>query len=388
MKSLVRPISIAFICFGLWASPLLAQSEPQPAAADKAFNELQAVTASVHPLMNDRARMENMNAAERSALMGGYAEVVIALAEKFLADFPSDPRRGRVIASMLNQQRRFSGEDADARRAAWAKRRVELRDQLLALPDVDAEILGSILEREIYAVTGRRGFSEQPPDLKKATELVELMKNRAASSDRRRFAERSYVELLRRTDPAAAEAHLRSRLAEKEINPNLAAQSEGMLRIMTGFREPLDLKFTAVDGRKVDLADYRGKVVLIDFWATWCVPCMQEMPNVKRVYAKYRDQGFDIIGISLDANPRDPAKPRKHEKTAEQLKEFVGAEGMPWPHHYDGKHWDNEYSRKYALGSIPATFLIGKDGRIYSTENHGEKLEANVKKLLSAQASD
>src|SRR6204780_1062417 len=64
--------------------------------------------------------------------------------------------------------------------------------------------------------------------------------------------------------------------------------------------KPLDLKYTAVDGTKVDLATMRGKVVLVDFWATWCPPCRGEVPNVVAAYKKYHDKGFNIVGISLD----------------------------------------------------------------------------------------
>ena len=361
------------------AGSLFAQG---PSPADKAFAEFLAVASAPYTILNDRPRWEAMSQLQRDALTSAATELLVPLAEKFLADYPADPRRWQAAGAMLRARRIFAGSDAPAQKTAWEKRRVELREQLLAAPDAAEPIVASMLELDIYALTGRRGFSEQPPDLAKAAKLVELMAKRVPQSDRRRFAERHYVEKLMATDPGAGEALLRRRAAEPEINPALAKQAAGMLLAIDGKRAPLELKFTALDGRAVDLADYRGKVVLIDFWATWCVPCMAEMPNVKRVFQAYHDKGFEIIGISLDAAPRDPAKPRTHERTAAQVKEFIVQENMPWPEHYDGKHWDNEFSKRFALGSIPATFLIGKDGRIFSTENHGSHLESNVRKLL------
>lgn len=365
-------------------SNLLAQtgSAPQANPADKAFAELQAVASAPYTVMNDRARYERTTPAERRALADASGLLASALAEKFYEDHPADPRRWQAIAILLRASRNFSGKDAAAQKSAWQQKRESLLQALLAASDVPEQLLASMLEMEVYANSGRRGLSEGPADLAKAAEAVELMAKRVPASDRRRFAERAYYAALNAKDPAAGEALLRKRAAEKDINPELARQAAGMLLAIDGQRTPLELKFTALDGSTVDLANYRGKVVLIDFWATWCVPCMEEMPNVKRVYKAYHDKGFDIIGISLDAAPRDPAKPRKHERTAEQLKEFLANENMPWPQHYDGKHWDNEYSRRFALGSIPATFLIGKDGRIFSTENHGEHLEKNVRHLL------
>ncbi|MDB6115322.1 MAG: Peroxiredoxin [Lacunisphaera sp.] len=353
------------------------------AVADKAFADIQVIANAPNVIANARAHTEPpMSREESKALMAACAELVVPLGEKFLADYPADPRRWKVVAILLYRTPAFTGPDAAAKKEAWEKRRADWHDQLVAAPDADEATVASLLEHDIYAAAGARGFSEQAPDLAKAGALVDLMAQRAPHSDRRRFAERHYLEELAKKDPAAAEARLRRLAAEKEINPALAQQSVGMLLAIDGKRAPLELKFTALDGSAIDLANYRGKVVLVDFWATWCVPCMEEMPNVKRVYQAYHDQGLEIIGVSLDRSPRNPAKPSAFEKTADQLKEFLVKENMPWPEHYDGKWWDNEFSRRFALGSIPASFLIGKDGRIISTENHGEKLEANVRQAL------
>jgi thiol-disulfide isomerase/thioredoxin len=157
--------------------------------------------------------------------------------------------------------------------------------------------------------------------------------------------------------------------------------ASGRLRIVEAMAAPLDLKFTAADGREVDLAQLRGKVVLVDFWATWCVPCLKEMPYVRAAYKKFHARGFEVVGISFDKAPG--AQPRGMERTAAQVDQFARENDMPWPHHYDGKYWDNQFGRRFAISSLPATFLLGKDGRIATTEAHGEKLAVEIERLLS-----
>ncbi len=132
--------------------------------------------------------------------------------------------------------------------------------------------------------------------------------------------------------------------------------------------KPLDIKFTAVDGTKVDLTSLKGKVVLIDFWATWCPPCREEVPNVVAAYKKFHDKGFEVIGISLD-------------QSKEKLLAYTKENGMVWPQYFDGKGWENEISSKYGIDGIPAMWLVGKDGKVVST-NAREDLEGQVEKLL------
>ncbi|HVT73441.1 MAG TPA: FKBP-type peptidyl-prolyl cis-trans isomerase [Lacunisphaera sp.] len=158
----------------------------------------------------------------------------------------------------------------------------------------------------------------------------------------------------------------------------LAAQK---LQLAELIKVPLDLKFTAADGRPVDLAKLRGKVVLVDFWATWCGPCVEEIPNVVATYGQYHDRGFEIVGISFDQAP-DPAKPAKRQKTAEQVLAFTQAHGMPWPQFYDGTYWANPFGQKYGIRAIPAMFLLDQDGMVVSTNARGPKLAQEVKRLL------
>ena len=151
--------------------------------------------------------------------------------------------------------------------------------------------------------------------------------------------------------------------------------------------KPVEMTFTAADGRAVDLAKLRGKVVLIDFWATWCGPCKEEIPNVKKVYAAYHDKGFEVVGIALEDGkllPKDT--PEQHtaklEKAKKVLTDFTAANSMPWPQYFDGKFWKNDISTQYAIDSIPAMFLLDQEGKVVSTNARGPQLEAELKRLL------
>jgi len=133
--------------------------------------------------------------------------------------------------------------------------------------------------------------------------------------------------------------------------------------------KPLELKFTAADGTPVDLARLRGKVVLVDFWATWCHPCMGEVPNVVAAYKKYHSKGFEIIGISLD---------KDKDKMIQVTREME----MVWPQFFDGKGWGNEISTRYHIHGIPTMWLVNKQGIVASTQARGH-LDAEIEKLLA-----
>ena len=134
-------------------------------------------------------------------------------------------------------------------------------------------------------------------------------------------------------------------------------------------REPIAFSVKGIGGETISPEKYKGKVLLLDFWATWCAPCKQEMPNVKNVYKKYHKKGFEIVGISLDRSRSD-------------LDRYIEKNDITWPQFYDGKFWKNDVAVKYNVQSIPATYLIDKNGKIRYKSLRGAQLENAVKKLL------
>jgi len=133
--------------------------------------------------------------------------------------------------------------------------------------------------------------------------------------------------------------------------------------------KPVDMAFTATDGLPVDLSAMRGKVVLVDFWATWCGPCMQEVPNVVATYNALHAKGFEVIGISLDTD-------------RSRLDAVTAQKGMVWPQYFDGKGWNNEIAASHGIHSIPTMWLFDKNGRLSDTDARNG-LQEKVGKLLA-----
>jgi thiol-disulfide isomerase/thioredoxin len=154
--------------------------------------------------------------------------------------------------------------------------------------------------------------------------------------------------------------------------PQLADLGElfaGSARRLKLVGNELELSGTKLDGQKFNLAELKGKVVLVDFWATWCGPCRAEFPHVKEAYEKHHAQGFEVVGVSLDQDRK-------------ALEQYVQEQQVPWiTLHEPELQGRNPAARHYGIMGIPTMFLVGRDGKVISTQARG----AELKRLLAEQ---
>jgi peroxiredoxin len=141
-----------------------------------------------------------------------------------------------------------------------------------------------------------------------------------------------------------------------------------MKSLRVGQKAP-DFKFTTIQGEAIALSDYKGKIVILDFWATWCGPCLPEIPHLKSIYVRHPRSELQIIGISLDDKP-------------EKLMQFVKQKNINWPQILQPKGWDDSLTTKYNVAGIPRTYIIGRNGEIVAKDLRGEKLEQRIADLL------
>lgn len=161
---------------------------------------------------------------------------------------------------------------------------------------------------------------------------------------------------------------------------DVAKMAEGMGGFAASSEEKFAVGDTAPDfvvvmkdGNERRLSDFRGNYVLIDFWATWCGPCIHELPNVIEVYEEYHPEGFEIVGVSLD---------NSREDLDQFLKKYAK---VTWPQHFDGKGWGNEVAELYGVNAIPKTYLLDKKGVIRHINLRGNKLKRVVGELYGAE---
>jgi len=288
---------------------------------------------------------------------------------EFFEKYPDERRVGGILYNLLNCGDWMQGDRAAELRSGWLKHLDETLADALAnhsWPDNVWAGLNWVAGRNRMAIdVDARG----QPDLKVLAARIATVAGRAPASPYRTFLEQAMVHALEKQEPARLEPYLNA-LAASEI-PDLAALGSGQLAILDLRRNPMELSFTALDGRKFDLRDLRGKVVLIDCWATWCVPCVKELPNIKEALAKWGASGFEVVGITFD-KIADKSK----------LEKFIADEKLTWPQWFNEKGGSHPFGKRFNIRSIPATFLLDRDGRLITTETHGDLLEAALARVM------
>jgi thiol-disulfide isomerase/thioredoxin len=261
---------------------------------------------------------------EAKEMLKKYLAELDAKSEAFRKAYPNDPRRWKLTIQEIqsNSMRGMVGV------TPLTKEEISKRtDELLAAPDAEKSVKAAA---SFYRVAG-------------------------AESDDAEFAKLAAAHMKEYPD-FPGNKQIESVIKRKETEANLKSK-------------PLELAFKATDGSDVDIAKLRGKVVLIDFWATWCGPCVAEVPKIVASYEKLHPKGFEIIGLSFD-----------QDKSA--LDKFTKEKGMTWVQYFDGAGWKNKFGQQFGINSIPRMWLVDKKGMVVDTNGRAD-LESKVEKLLA-----
>ena len=149
------------------------------------------------------------------------------------------------------------------------------------------------------------------------------------------------------------------------VNVLVAQQSS---TIKKGMAAP-EISLPGINDTTITLSSLKGKVVLVDFWASWCLPCRKNNPELVKLYEKFKPQGFEILGVSIDQKKNDWLN-------------AIQKDGLLWPQVVDQKGWNAKSTYDYGLNEIPTSFLLDKEGKVKAISLTGEALEKEIKKLL------
>jgi peroxiredoxin len=373
-------------------------------AADRAYAAFVALRSE-----NPPGKPKEMGGMEKYfAWVDARNKQLTADALAFYAAYPQDPRRWDAVMTLMGRAPIFMKGFApkpgttnqsiadvifdEPAKQAWQTQVDALKQAVLAAADSKPE-QREMIEFQDFAAESRRQRARIKSGEEKDARAAWLALiarfdrhvTRYAGNPRLAGEAENFLTAWKDTVPGALEEGCRHLLTAPDAGVKKFATEK--LQALDSLARPLELAFTAVDGRRVDLKDLRGKVVLVDFWATWCGPCIAELPNIKKVYAELHAKGFEIIGVTLEnaslmANDTPEQAAAKLAKAKQKLVDFTTKEQMPWPQHFDGKYWKNEFSTKFGISLIPSMFLIDQAGRVVSTNARGEALEREVRRLL------
>ena len=292
---------------------------------------------------------------QQAALVGEAAD----RAREFYLHFPGDPNALPARTAELQTLQQAVHLGATNRLADLDRREQELLNDRTAPEQLRYELRLDVIGRELKARTAA-GADPKTVMEKAGRGLVREFPNAPAGYE-------ILLEVARTSDTAAART-----LAELMANSGgpdpLTSQGKGLLRRLDAVGQPLAFQFAAGDGRPVNLTTLSNRVVLVDFWATWCPGCVALTPEVKELYRQFRTNGFEVVGINFDDDTNAAQK-------------FIAEQGLAWPQYFGGRD-RNPIGREYAIDALPSVWLVDRKGVV--RDIHGtENLAAKMAKLMA-----
>jgi peroxiredoxin len=367
-------IASCLVSFRLLGAESATAGTGQPADAEAAWAEVQRLQAAL------RARPEWQGREPKPEQLAAFQSTVLATAldlarqaRAFATRFPTNENAGdaRCHATMALCRAVAAGDSASEEEL---KRFVAATLADLSIPEDDR--VSVLLVSGNLAVMKKLGMKEYTERLGSFAAEREESTTASAREVIRQFPKNSKGYWLLLVIAERAKGKQQKELAREILALDGASKAVKSLalHVLNGTRpyrigRPLDIQFTALDGREVDLRKLKGKVVLIEFWATDCGPCVAETPNLKAAYEKFHSDGFEIIGISLD-----------YKESA--LRRFTREKELPWPQYFDGKGWEHQFGLQYGIFVIPTMWLVDRRGNLRFTGTRFN-LEEEIKPLIA-----
>jgi thiol-disulfide isomerase/thioredoxin len=352
-KALVVALG-ALLAPALLIPPATAQDEP-PEASRKAagrFDSLEALNASYTKQYDE---LERRQIADLTALAGRQAGAKAEATYQQLFNFAV--ARGQYDAAAKAAANYLEAERNDPRLRALAT----LIDAIVKVDRKQDDEAVKGIERFIQSQRGEGQGQRLDPDT--IFTIGEAFLQRLVRNGRYDLAKRSCEVVIRNDPDKAVRDHFSARLTRLNLMGKPAPPISGV----------------DVDNREVRLTDLRGKVVLVDFWATWAPPCVAEIPHYQALLDKYGSKGFTILGVNVDASREDMRGDIARVKPA--VRKFLLNFRVSWPNVFNGAG-TRDFAQRYGVNEVPATFLVDEKGIIVDVERSGADLDRAIAKAL------